>query len=75
MAADDALPSAKWVESSAFAEHLCMPSVSHSSKRDVVECHSSPRVTVGVSNLAPTSKFVVRVPGSRWCTRWAQNLY
>jgi hypothetical protein len=30
---------------------------------------------VGVFNLAPTSKLVVHVPGSRRCVRWTQNLY
>jgi hypothetical protein len=30
---------------------------------------------VGVSSLALTSKFVVRVPGSGWCARWTQELY
>jgi hypothetical protein len=29
---------------------------------------------VDVSNLAPTSKFIVRVPGSGRCARWAQDL-
>jgi hypothetical protein len=33
------------------------------------------RVGVGVSYLAPTSKFIVRVLGSRGCARWAQGLY
>jgi hypothetical protein len=31
--------------------------------------------TVGVLNLAPTSKFSLRVPGSEWCVWWAQDLY
>jgi hypothetical protein len=31
--------------------------------------------TVGVSNLALTSKFNVCVSGSRGCARWAQDLY
>jgi hypothetical protein len=26
--------------------------------------------TVGVSNLAPTSKFIMHVPGSRRCAQW-----
>jgi hypothetical protein len=30
---------------------------------------------VGVSNLALTSKFIVRIPGSGGCARWAQGLY
>jgi hypothetical protein len=29
---------------------------------------------VGVLNLVPTSKFIVRVPGSRRCERWTQDL-
>jgi hypothetical protein len=29
----------------------------------------------GVTNLAPISKFIVRVLGSRRCARWAQDLY
>jgi hypothetical protein len=33
------------------------------------------RGSVGVSNLAPTSKFIVRVLGSGGCARWAQDLY
>jgi hypothetical protein len=28
-----------------------------------------------VSNLASTSKFIVRVLGFKWCARWAQDLY
>jgi hypothetical protein len=35
---------------------------------------SESKVSVGVSNLAPTSKFIVRVPGSGGCARWAQDL-
>jgi hypothetical protein len=31
--------------------------------------------TVGVSYLAPTSKFILRVLGSGWCARRAQGLY
>jgi hypothetical protein len=31
--------------------------------------------TFGVSNLALTSKFIVRVPGSGRCARWTQDLY
>jgi hypothetical protein len=31
--------------------------------------------TVGASNLALTSKFIVCVLGSRRCARWAQDLY
>jgi hypothetical protein len=30
--------------------------------------------TVGVSNLASTNRFIVRVPGSGRCARWAQGL-
>jgi hypothetical protein len=30
---------------------------------------------VGVSNLAPTSKFIVRILGYGGCARWAQDLY
>jgi hypothetical protein len=42
-----------------------------------VECASPlPGVpTVGVSNLALASKFIVRVLGSRRCAWWAQDLY
>jgi hypothetical protein len=32
-------------------------------------------IIVGVSYLALTSKFIVRVPGSRGCARRAQDLY
>jgi uncharacterized membrane protein YbhN (UPF0104 family) len=31
--------------------------------------------TIGVSNLALTSKFIVHVPGSGGCAQWAQDLY
>jgi hypothetical protein len=40
--------------------------------------HTSPlpgASTVDISNLAPISKFIVRVSGSGWCVRWAQDLY
>jgi hypothetical protein len=30
---------------------------------------------VGVLNLALTSKFIVRISGSKWCARWVQDLY
>jgi hypothetical protein len=33
------------------------------------------RGSVGVSNLALTSKFIVRVLGSGGCARWAQDFY
>jgi hypothetical protein len=32
-------------------------------------------LVIGVSNLAPTIKFIVRVPGSRRCVRWVHDLY
>jgi hypothetical protein len=31
--------------------------------------------TIGVSNLAPTSKFIMRVPCSEECAQWTQDLY
>jgi hypothetical protein len=31
--------------------------------------------TVGVSNLASTSKFIMCIPGFKPCARWAQDLY
>jgi hypothetical protein len=31
--------------------------------------------TVDVSYLVPTSKFIVRVPGSKGCAQCAQDLY
>jgi hypothetical protein len=40
--------------------------------------HTSPlpgTLTVDVLNLAPTSKFIVYVPGSKGCGWWAQDLY
>jgi hypothetical protein len=43
----------------------------------VAECASplNSASTVGVSNLALTSKFIVCVLGSRGCARWAQDLH
>jgi hypothetical protein len=33
------------------------------------------RMRVSVSNLAPTSKFIVRILGSKWFVRQGKDLY
>jgi hypothetical protein len=46
--------------------------------KSFVTKHASPlpgTPTIGVSNLSPTSKFIVHVLGSRRCAWWAQDLY
>jgi hypothetical protein len=42
---------------------------------DKLDCWTNEYSLVGVSNLAPTSKFVVRVAGSGGCVQWMQDLY
>jgi hypothetical protein len=55
--------------------HPCPPSQSVLGHDDEATMKTEDLPLVSVSNLALTSKFIVRVLGLGACARWAQDLY